>query len=485
MGDIGQRGGRSSAEADHEVQPDLRARAGTFLVNRDFARLWYGQAISTVGDFVFDTTLTIWVATQLFARSHWAPAAVSGLMLCALAAIILVGPVAGVFVDRWSRRRTMLASEVIRGLLVGLLTLVTLLPRDALPASVWLIILYGVVFVVNAAGQFFNPARFATVGEIVADEADRAKAVGLGQATAATAAVVGPPLAAPLLFTLGIQWALLINALSYAVSFFAVRSVHFPMAAVARATGEAARKQAWRVEFAAGVKMFTGNRFLVALLTVAVISSLGVGAVTPLLVFFMSDNLHTSTRLLGLMTMAYGLGSVAGSLVSGRAARLVGARNLTWLGLLATGCLLSVYARQTDFTAALVLMFLMAIPVAALNAGLSPLLMAVTPKDFMGRMIAVFTPVNMAASVGSVVIAGCLASTVLAGFHATVAGRLHVGRIDTIYTVSACLIVASGIYGCVALPRSSSKLGDDLAGGVPVATLTGQPGTVGATESSE
>ena len=191
--------------------------------------------------------------------------------------------------DPWSRRRTMLASEVIRGLLVALLTLVTLLPRDALPAGVWLTILYGVVFVVNAAGQFFNPARFATIGEIVPGEADRAKAVGLGQATAATAAIIGPPLAAPLLFALGIQWALLINALSYAVSFFAVRSVHFPVPeAAVPATGEPSRKPAWRAEFAAGVKMFAGNRFLVALLTVAVISSLGTGALTPLLVFFMS-----------------------------------------------------------------------------------------------------------------------------------------------------------------------------------------------------
>ena len=76
MGDIGQGDGRSDADAGHGPQPGLRARASALLVNRDFARLWYGQAISTVGDFVFDTTLTIWVATQLFANSRWAPAAV-------------------------------------------------------------------------------------------------------------------------------------------------------------------------------------------------------------------------------------------------------------------------------------------------------------------------------------------------------------------------------------------------------------------------
>lgn len=91
-----------------------------FLVNRDFARLWSGQALSTVGDFVFDTTLTLWIATELFAHSRWAPTAVSGLMLCALVAIVVVGPVAGVFVDRWAHRRIMLSSEAIRGVLVAI-----------------------------------------------------------------------------------------------------------------------------------------------------------------------------------------------------------------------------------------------------------------------------------------------------------------------------------------------------------------------------
>ena len=202
-------------------------RLARFLVNRDFARLWYGQAISSIGDFVFDTTLTLWIATELLAGSHWAPAAVSGLMLCAFIATMVIGPLAGVFVDRWSLRSTLLRSEVIRIVVVGTLALITLLPQKSLPVAVWLVLLYAVVLVVNSAGQFFNPARFATIGEIVHGEADRAKAFGLGQATAATAVILGPPIAAPLLFALGIKWAMFINCASYVVSYFAIRSIRF------------------------------------------------------------------------------------------------------------------------------------------------------------------------------------------------------------------------------------------------------------------
>jgi MFS family permease len=438
---------------------DTRAtgeRTFKFLVNRNFARLWYGQAISSIGDFVFDTTLTLWIATELLAQSRWAPAAVSGLMLCAFTATMVIGPLAGVFVDRWSLRRTLLRSEVIRGVVVGTLALVTLLPTKSIPVGVWLVLLYAVVLVVSSAGQFFNPARFATIGEIVEGEADRAKAFGLGQATAASAAIFGPPLAAPLLFALGIKWAMFLNCASYVVSYFAIRSVRFPASDDTRVAGAVAGRPGWHTQFVDGLKMFARNRFLVALLVVTVISSLGTGALSALLVFFVSDNLHVSAGLLGILWMAYGAGAVAGSLISGRLTMLLHARNVTWLGLVFGGGLLALLARQTHFVVAVIVMFVMAIPVAAMNAALSPQLLAVTPKEFTGRMIAVLNPIVTAASMISVVVAGSLASTTLRDFHAHIFG-VHVGRIDSIFSVSATLIVCAGIYAYFALPPITSR----------------------------
>jgi MFS family permease len=372
---------------------------------------------------------------------------------------MVVGQAAGVFVDRWSRRRTMLGSEVIRGVLVGLLTVVTFLPQHDLPIGVWLALLYAVVFVVNSAGQFFNPARFATIGDIVTGEADQARAFGVGQATTSTAAIIGPPLAAPLLFTVGIQWALLLNALSYAVSFIAVRSVRFPEPAPAPAQPTSA-KPVWRTEFVAGLRMFAGNRFLVALLSIAVVAQLGTGAINALDIFFLTDNLHAASKLLGVLSMASGLGSIVGALLAGRIVRLINARNLTWLGLIVGGALFGVYSRQTSFIPGLILVFAFAIPFTALNTGMGPLLLAATPKAYMGRMMAVFNPINMGASTLSVIVAGSLASTTLRTFHTTIAGA-HFGRIDTIFMVSALLIVLAGVYSYFALPPA----GTESAGG--------------------
>ena len=63
-------------------------KTGAVLINRDFAKLWYGQAVSRVGDFVFDTTLVLWIATKLGKGRSWAPAAVSGVLIAAVVATL-------------------------------------------------------------------------------------------------------------------------------------------------------------------------------------------------------------------------------------------------------------------------------------------------------------------------------------------------------------------------------------------------------------
>jgi MFS family permease len=444
------------------------------LINRNYARLWTGQAVSTVGDFAFDTTLVLWIGTILAREpdghfANWAPAAVSGLMICIFGAVMVIGPIAGVFVDRWSRRRTMLGSELIRAAAVAVLTALSLLPRDALPIWAWLTILYLVVFVINAVAQFFSPARFAVLGDIVDGDADRARAAGIGQATSATAAIIGPPLAAPLLVTSGLQWALLLNAASYIVSFFAIRSIAMPAADVQKHPEADSGKPRLRDEFVAGLKMFAGNRFLVTLLTIAVLCQLGTGAINALDVFFITGNLHADSHLFGLASMAFGIGSIVGALSAGFFVRRFSARVTTWVTTILGGALFVGYSRQTEFVWGLVLVVAFSIPITMLNTAITPLLLQSTPKEFLGRMMAVFNPVNMGASMLSVITAGWLASTVLADFHGSVAG-VHVGRIDIIFSVAGLLIVAGGVYGAIALPRDK-----DSSEQVPAQRLPSEP----------
>jgi MFS family permease len=434
------------------------------LINRDYARLWYGQAISTLGDYAFNTTLILWMAVDLGAGKPWAPEAVSGVMLAAGAAVLLIGPLAGVFVDRWNRRSTMLGTEVVRGTLVCLLTALFFVPVRALPVWAWLTAAYLVVFALNAAGQFFGPARFATIGSVVPGEEDRARAAGIGQATSATVSMLGPPLAAPLLFTAGAQWALLFDAATYAVSYFAIRSVR-----AERGTGGGQRTSVqgrpggrpglWG-EFTDGLRLFAGRRLLVAVLFVALISQLSTGALNALNVFFVTRNLHVSGSLYGYLGTAIGIGTIVGALFAGRVMRRLGIRATVAVGMMLGGVFIIAYSRQSVFVAGLAMFFLLAVPFGVINTVLTPLLLGAVPKEYMGRMMAVFNPVLQLGSMLSVVAAGWIAGSVLRNFSGTFAG-LRFGSVDVIFAASGVLMIVAG--GCAAfalrpgvIPREDS-----------------------------
>jgi len=437
---------------NHKVNvPSLRR----MLVNRNYAKLWYGQAVSAVGDTVFGTTLVLWVSQVLVRGSAWAPAAVSGILVAAGAAVGLIGPVAGVFVDRWNRKLTMMRTEAIRAAMVTGLTGLSFVPVRDLPIGLWLVAVYLVVFVLNGVGQFFNPARFATTGDVVHGEQDRIRAAGLAEATVSAAGIIGPPIAALLLFTVGFQWALAVNAASYVVSYLAIRLLRLAPGARSPAPEEAVSTGLY-AEFSAGLRLFARNRFLATLLTVTVICQCGTGAISALNVFFVTTDLHASSRLFGIAETAMGIGFIVGALAAGRMVRWLGARTLTWSGLVVAGLLAAAYAMQRSFPAGLVMLAVYAVPIAMLNTAVAPLLLAAAPREYMGRVMAVFMPVNQLACMASVVVSGWLTSTVLRTFRATVAG-VTLNSVSLVFVVAGGLIIVSGIRAFAALPGTRSS----------------------------
>jgi len=99
-----------SMETTSSTPDDIVAKPSVKLLkNRNFVLLAVGQAISNIGDFLFSTTLLVWV----FSLTHSATA-VSGVLIAQYAPVFILGPVAGVFVDRWNRRSTMVITDLLR-----------------------------------------------------------------------------------------------------------------------------------------------------------------------------------------------------------------------------------------------------------------------------------------------------------------------------------------------------------------------------------
>jgi MFS family permease len=414
------------------------------LINRNFALLWTGQGISNIGDLVFDTTLILWIATQLAAGQSWAPLAVSGVLLSALIPTVLAGPWAGVFVDRWDKRRTMIGMDVMRAMLIVLLLPLTgLIPVVGVHPSIgWQLgCIYASVVLTSVCSLFFGPAQVALIGDVVLPE-ERARASGLGQMTRHLASLIGPPVAGPLFFTVGARWALLANAASFAVSFILITLVHAPASARSVTVGE--RGHALR-EVREGLRFFGHSRVLVTITVSAVIIMLGAGSLDTLDVFFVTRTLHASASFYGLISAAMGGGALLGAIAVSVFAKKLNMAHVFWISMLLCGLLIIVYSRMTAFVPAFIVLFLAGIPMAALNVSVLPLMLQVTPRELIGRVSGVLQPAISVATVGGIGIAGLLAGTVLQGFHAHLLG-LSFGSTDTIFTAAGFLGLVAGVY---------------------------------------
>jgi MFS family permease len=400
-----------------------------------------------VGDTAFDTALILWIGTFLTRGRSWAPLAVSGVLLAASIPQIAVGPFVGVFVDRWDKRRTMLWMDALSATVVALLVLATgavylpLPDGGRIPATWQIPPAFGAVVLVTVCAQFYGPARYALIARIVPD-AEQTRAMSMSQAIQGLAVIVGPPLAAVLVFTLGFQWALVVNALSFLVSFAAIAAIRAPGTATSLALGERGRfaRELWE-----GLRYVVWHPALRTILISVLLTWLGFGALQVLGYFFVTQNLHAAPSVFGFLGSAFGLGAVGGAVLVTVFGDRIGVIRIFWLSLVTSGTLVIVLAHLTKVGPALGAAFLFGIAATATIIAVGPFILHVTENEFIGRVTAVINPLSRLAALISIVVAGALVGEVLRGFHASMFG-ITFGPVDTVLTGMGALAVAGGIY---------------------------------------
>ncbi|HLN65316.1 MAG TPA: MFS transporter, partial [Symbiobacteriaceae bacterium] len=175
------------------------------LKNRDYFWLWMGNTVSLVGDRVREWAMIYWV----YDKSGNSPFVLSLSLFAAMLPNLLLSPVAGVWVDRWDRRRTMLISDLVRGCLSLLLI------AAVATGQYWYAL--GVTFLASCAAQFFSPSRHAMVRRTVGPE-NLLAANSLAQTTDSVLSLAGPALGTAIFTFLGPQVAFIVDAASYFLS---------------------------------------------------------------------------------------------------------------------------------------------------------------------------------------------------------------------------------------------------------------------------
>src|SRR5919199_6799958 len=171
------------------------------LRRRDFALVWLAGLISMMGDWVLYIALPIYVY-QLTGSAL----ATSAMFAAEMVPALFVGSVAGVFVDRWDRKRTMVVANLL--LTLGLLPL--LLVHSA--GQVWLV--YMVSFFESVVAQFFSPAERAFLPTLAGQE-HLVAANALNALNNNLARLVGPALGGVVAAWLGLAGVTLVDALTF------------------------------------------------------------------------------------------------------------------------------------------------------------------------------------------------------------------------------------------------------------------------------
>ena len=407
-----------------QTGPGTDPPAGSYLRlarNRAFAAMWLGQVISSLGDRIHQVALVFLVTRA----TNSSPLAL-GLVFAAMTVpSLLVGPVAGAFVDRWDRKRVMVGSDLIRAAMVV-----------AIPAAaaIHVGLVVALVFGLAVVSSFFRPARVCAVPQVVADE-DLLSANSAMWIADTASDLVGYGLGGLFVAFLGSALALAfwLDGASYLVSALLVAAVAIPrLVPMSDASGEGgvAPAPSLRSDLATGWRFLRSETVLFATTIQAAIAELGLGALTalsPLLVAGLALGSIDAPMAYGLFEMSMGVGLVGGGIVLGGVATRLPKGPTIVAAFTAMGVMLVALAVIGSLPVALVLAGLVGVANVAFAVPSQTIFQQRTPGGLLGRVVAIrLAAVNGVLAVGMVT-SGALAQAF--GFHAVLVacGILTVG----------------------------------------------------------
>src|SRR5919199_5868096 len=140
------------------------------LQNRNFLTLWSGQVFSQLADKVYLVLMIALIASRFQDTGQTLSGWVSALMIAFTIPAILFGSVAGVFVDRWSKKAVLVSTNLLRGILVLAVPLLLWMTQEWKPLHnlpIGFYVLLGITFLVSTLTQFFAPAEQAAIPLVV------------------------------------------------------------------------------------------------------------------------------------------------------------------------------------------------------------------------------------------------------------------------------------------------------------------------------
>lgn len=394
--------------------------------NRSFGLLWASQVLSNGGNWLLE------VAVPVYVFHLTGSARDTGLTVVAeILPLLALGPVGGVFADRWPRRRVVIGANLLSA------GAVSLLPLAAHSSQLWLLLT--AIFAESCCGAFFGPAYQGLVPALVGRDSDLATANAWSTAAGGAIGLTCAPLGGVLYALGGIRLPVAVDAATYLGAALLVALIRPPLTVLLGQPGEGPQPtagsiglRALAIDVRGGVAALRRDGVLTVLLATSALFMFGNGACSALLVPYVVGSLHARAASIGELFAVLEAGYLASPYLGRRAC--AGPRlRASVLGLV--GLLVAAFAGLFDmhsFWSAFVF-----IGLAGLGGGsflmLEKTLMQRRAGDHViGRISSAYSAVAMAAT---------LAGALLASLGAAWIGR------DAALNLAIAVIAAAAVPG--------------------------------------
>jgi len=301
--------------------------------------------------------------------------------------VFLIGPLAGVYVDRWNRRRTMYICDLLRSLLVLTIPLFLFYTKSLGP-------IYLIIFIVFSIGRFFVPAKLSIIPDLV-NKKDLLIANSLINTTGMIAATLGFGISGVLVEWLGAKSGFYLDSLSFLVSGMLIFLISKKFAAVInfREVGKeivaVIRKSVFQ-EIKDGVSYFIRKKDI--RFTAGIIFALwsALGAVYVVIIVFVQKTLHSATKDLGLLVMFLGIGLFLGSLAYGKFGQRISHYKIIFVSLVLSGIMLIIFTlgiyHYPDFILAALLALCLGLIIAPIMIASNTIIHHASDNEMLGKI---------------------------------------------------------------------------------------------------
>ncbi len=313
---------------------------------------------------------------------------------------IVLGPIAGVIVDRFAKRGIMYLSDMIRFVITFL---VTFLAFTHLLTPLEMIV---VAFASNIVATVFNPAAGAITPRIVQED-QLATANGLEQAMTPIAMILGPALSAGLISLVGVSASFGFNAITFLISFITIFFLRVNEPPKERKPFTATHLFA---EMKEGIVEVRKIRLLMVLFPIAFLLNFLFAPFDLYFIQLVTNVLHGNQVLVGELNAIFAFGMLLGALVTGFVGKWMRGGQVVGFGLFVSTLFILLVGLFPYTPFVMVAMVIAGIGMSLTNVTISTLLQKVVPKEVMGRVFSLLGTVFGAAMPLGMLIGGVVAA---------------------------------------------------------------------------